>query len=219
MRHSIFILLLSIVLFSTNDAMAQGFGGGVFVGISTSQVTGDYISGFNKVGFWGGGFTDYRFSPKSTLQLEITYIMKGSRQTPTVDNNGVFYAMKLHYLEIPLLYKWYGIRNMSIEVGPHFGILLASGEEDNNGEIPNDPNVPFKTFELSGAAGLSYYFWKGRIEANARYSNSILPVRGDVVQWPYGGQLNQVISFSVRYWFKNTYVAPAKKIKSAKTLE
>jgi hypothetical protein len=40
-----------------------------------------------------------------------------------------------------------------------------------------------------------------------------------VVQWPYGGQLNQVISFSVRYWFKNTYVAPAKKIKSAKTLE
>lgn len=210
---------IAVLCLLSLGAHAQHFGGGAFVGLSTSQVTGDNLSGFNKVGFWGGGFTDYRFTPKSTMQLELTFIQKGSRQTPTVKNGNVFYVMNLNYLEIPVLYKWYGIRNMSVEIGPQFGFLLANTEEDNAGEIPQDPDTPFKVFELSGSAGLSYYFWKGRIEANARYSNSILPIRGEVVRWPYGGQLNQIISFSVRWWFKNTYDAPPKKEKSVRNLE
>jgi hypothetical protein len=67
MRHSTFILLLAIVLFPDHDANAQGFGGGVFVGISTSQVTGDNIGGFNKVGVLGRWF--YRLSVLAQIDL------------------------------------------------------------------------------------------------------------------------------------------------------
>ena len=51
--------------------------------------------------------------------------------------------------------------------------------------------------EWSVAAGLSYYFWKNKIEVNARYTNSILSIRK-------GDWINHVFAFSVRYWFKTT---------------
>ena len=206
-------ILVAALCCLTVSAIGQKFGGGLYLGIATSQVSGDDLAGFNKPGFWGGGFTDFRFTPKSTIQLELSFIQKGSRMAPTVDNNNQYFLIGLNYVEMPLLYRWYGIRNMSIEIGPQIGFLVSSVEENQFGEILGKP--PFKSFEFSGAVGLSYFFLPSKkLEVNARYANSILPIRGEFIQWPYGGQLNQLISFSVRYWFKTTYVAPPKKAKS-----
>ena len=191
MRSFLFLLLFIPIV-----SFGQGFGGGVYGGISTTQVYGDGIGGFNKVGGWGGAFTDYRFTPRSTLQFEISFIQKGSRQTPTVKNNGMLYVNNQNILEIPVLYRWYGIKNMSIEVGTQVGYLISTIERNNNGEILRQ--IPHRKFEWSGAAGLSYYFWKNRIEVNMRYSNSIMPVKTE--QW----WMNHVFAFSVRYWFKTT---------------
>lgn len=189
--------LLAILIFLVPiNSFGQGFGGGLYGGISTSQVTGDNIGGFNKVGGWGGAFTDYRFTPRSALQFELSFIQKGSRQAPTVKNNGVLYVNNQNYLEIPILYKWYGIKNMSIEMGTQIGYLINAVERNNNGEIPNP--IPHKKVEWSFAAGLSYYFWKGKVEVNARYANSILSMKK--TDW----WINHVFAFSVRYWFKTT---------------
>lgn len=178
--------------------MAQGFGGGLYAGISTSQVTGDNIGGFNKVGVWGGGFTDYRFTPRSTLQLELSFIQKGSRQAPTVKNDGVLYVHNQNILEIPVMYRWYGIKNMSAEIGLQAGVILSTVERGNT--IPETRNNPlFQPVEFSGAAGFSYYFWKGKIEVNARYANSILSLKGNRDWW-----MNHLFAFSVRFWFKTT---------------
>jgi len=204
-------LILGIVV-SLLPALVQAqiFGGGLYAGIVTSQVSGDELGGFNKPGFWGGGYVDVRFRPKSTLQMEMSFIQKGSRMAPNVDNNNQYYLIGLNYIELPLLYRWYGIRNMSIELGPQFGFLVSQSEDNQFGPITGKP--PFKVFELSGAVGLSYFFLPSKkLEVNARYANSILPVRGEFIQWPFGGQLNQLISFSIRWWFKTTYVAPPKK--------
>ena len=189
---SLILVLLPIV------GHGQGFGGGLYAGISTTQVTGDGIGGFNKVGAWAGAFTDYRFTPRSTLQMEISFIQKGSRQAPNVKNDGILYVHNQNILEIPVLYKWYGIKNMSIEMGLQAGIILSTVERGNT--IPTTTNNPlFKPAEFSGAAGLSYYFWKGKVEVNMRYSNSILSLKGNRDWW-----MNHVFAFSVRYWFKTT---------------
>ncbi len=190
-------IILFILISLPSFLFGQGFGGGLYGGISTSQVTGDNIGGFNKVGGWGGAFTDYRFTPRSTLQFELSFIQKGSRQAPTVKNNGVFILYNHNMLEIPVLYRWYGIKNMSIELGLQAGILLSSIEKGTNIiEVRNSSAYP--KAEFSGAAGLSYYFWKGKIEVNARYANSILTMRKQ--DW----WINHVFAFSVRYWFKTT---------------
>lgn len=191
------ILVLILFLLPTLS-IGQGFGGGLYAGISTSQVSGDGIGGFNKVGAWGGAFTDYRFTLRSTLQLEVSFIQKGSRQAPTVKNDGILYVHNQNILEIPVLYRWYGIKNMSIEVGLQAGVILQTVERGN--VIPTTVNNPlFQPAEFSGAAGLSYYFWKNKIEVNARYSNSILSLKGNRDWW-----MNHVFAFSVRYWFKTT---------------
>ncbi len=195
MRIPVFTLLLFPFL-----SQGQGFGGGLYGGISTTQVSGDGIGGFNKVGGWGGAFTDYRFTPRSTLQFEISFIQKGSRRTPTVKNNNDFRLYNQNLIEIPILYKWYGIKNMSLEMGTQVGVLLSTFDRveniENNFETRNNP--AYRPVEWSAAAGLSYYFWKGKVEANVRYSNSILTmVKGD--WW-----VNHVFGFSVRYWFKTS---------------
>lgn len=192
MRGVLFLILLVPSLL-----YGQGFGGGLFAGISTSQVSGDGFVGFNKAGAWGGAFTDYRFTPRSTLQFELSFIQKGSRQAGTVKNNNVFILYNHNMLEIPVLYRWYGIKNMSIEMGLQAGFLLSSIEKGTL-LVETRNSSAYRKGELSGAVGLSYFFWKGKIEVNARYSNSILSMRKN------GRWMNHVIGFSVRYWFKTT---------------
>ena len=99
-------LLSLLFIFFPIIGFSQGFGGGLYGGISTTQVTGDAIVGFHKAGGWAGAFTDYRFTPRSALQFELSFIQKGSRQAPTVKNNGVLYVNNQNYLELPILYKW-----------------------------------------------------------------------------------------------------------------
>lgn len=208
------------------DVQAQRFGGGAYVGLISSHILETGVPAtYNKVGFWGGAFTDYRFRPKSTVQLEIAFVQKGTRQVGNLKNNNVDFGVNLNYLEVPVLYRWWGIRRMSVEIGPQFGVLLGYKEWDQFGDLqgPNLNYKEFERFELSATAGLSYYFLRNRLEVNARYAISALPVRvraqeGSAV-WPVARQYNSLFAFSVRFWFKNTYQVPPKKIKSAKTLE
>jgi hypothetical protein len=189
--------LLFIFLVFPFIVFGQGFGGGIYGGISTSQVSGDGIGGFNKIGGWGGAFTDYRFTPRSTLQLEVSFIQKGARQAPTTKNDNILKFYNQNMLEIPVMYRWYGIKNMSIELGVQAGVLLSTLERETNFQDTRNTDA-YRSLEMSGAAGLSYYFWKGKIEVNMRYSNSLFSLK--TRQW----WMNHVFAFSVRFWFKTT---------------
>jgi hypothetical protein len=99
-------------------------------------------------------------------------------------------------IEVPVLYRWYGIKNMSMELGMQGAYLINSTERNNAGEIAG--RAPLRQAEWSAVGGLSYYFLKGKIEVNARYSNSILTMKKN--DW----WMNHVVGFSVRYWFRTT---------------
>lgn len=189
--------LILLLLCCPTFLFGQGFGGGIYGGISTSQVSGDGIGGFNKIGGWAGAFTDYRFTPRSTLQLELSFIQKGARQAPNVKNGNILKFYNQNLLEIPVMYRWYGIKNMSIELGVQAGVLLSTLERETNFQDTRNTEA-YRPLEMSGAAGLSYYFWKGKIEVNMRYSNSLFSLK--TRQW----WMNHVFAFSVRFWFKTT---------------
>ncbi|MFT5920363.1 MAG: hypothetical protein ACI9FU_002181 [Granulosicoccus sp.] len=193
------LLILVSFLGISLSSFAQGFGGGLFAGISTSQMLGDNIGGFHKAGFYGGAFTDFRFTPRSALQLEMSFLQRGSKQTPTVKNNNTSLFFNLNYIEFPVLYRWYGIKNMNLEIGPSVSYLISSRQEDTFGEITN--KIDFNDIDLSLAAGLSYYLLKNKkLEVNARYSISLIPPSTDAGRyWQH-----HVIAFSIRYWFKTT---------------
>ena len=64
--------------FLTLSIQAQNFGGGFILGLSTSQVSGDNLGGFNKAGLLAGVFANTSISELLSFQMEMTFIQKGS---------------------------------------------------------------------------------------------------------------------------------------------
>jgi len=198
-------LLLTIIL------PAQKFDGGILAGGLISQVDGDNWSGFNKIGFLAGGFVHLELSPQSSFQLEMEYIQKGSRKPSYTEQGGEHsYLLRLHYLEIPILYQFTFLKRFSVEAGPAADVLLGYNEERDGSEVPN--YFPFRRVTLSGIIGASGYITK-HLKATFRFNYSLLSLRQpdppdhkppDV--WRKilfeKGQYNNVLSLAISYQFK-----------------
>lgn len=195
------VFLVLAMLFLFYGSFAQRFKGGVFIGLSSTQVSGDQLSGFNKTGFLGGGQVSTSLGRNFELAMEIMYIQKGSRKKAKNDNDSI-YLMKLSYAEVPLMLSYTYKNRIKIEAGPSFGKLLSSSEQDQNGEIPRQ--IPFKDYELSVNAGLSYRLWQG-LYVHSRIATSVIPIRPHASGATYyfnRGQYNTVLFFSIRYVFQ-----------------
>jgi hypothetical protein len=195
-------LLLCFFLAAGKFLSAQNFHAGLIAGISTTQVAGDQLSGFNKVGIIAGGFVNAKAGEKTSLQMEILFIQKGSRKPVDTDNNNEFYVMRISYIEVPLLFKWQAAQKFNIEAGPSFGTLVFSEEEREWGVY--EPIIPFKKFDLSGNIGLSYLL-TDNLDVNVRLSNSVIPIRDFPQGYSFAffdrGQYNTVLAFTLHYQF------------------
>jgi hypothetical protein len=183
------------------NGVAQEFNGGVLAGLSTSEISGDYITGPSKAGLYIGIFTSHYVSSKSSLQLELNFIQKGSRKNPdTLDLTS--YILRLNYLTIIFLYK-YDIKKFTFEIGPSLGYLVHSYEEADYFVLDN----PFNPLDFSGELGLSYAISRN-LRFNIRYSNTLFfPVRDEPSGYTYflrKGQYNEVLSFTFHYTIFNT---------------
>ena len=184
----------------------QEFKGGVVLGLSTSQVSGDDLAGFNKVGLVLGGFTNRMLNSKNSLQLEIVYIQKGSRNPDIInvesENHNKPY-INLSYIEIPILLKLNYNNTLEYELGIHWAQLINGYYLDNIGEI-NSTTDPFIKNDLSIALGLNYFI-NQNISLNSRITNSILPIGNEdydnltTYNANKKGKYNTTINFSIYY--------------------
>lgn len=206
------LLICSITLISLNS-IAQDFKAGAIAGATFAQVDGDTYGGFNKIGIVGGLYVSRLITEHWAGQLEIVYKQKGSRHIPDYErDNYALYKLNLDYLEAPLLAK-YEINNFLLEAGVAMGTLINSLEEDQNGSV--NSTIPFRNFELSSIAGVSYPVYKN-ILLNLRWSYGITRARKasagvfDIQMpqyWLHGklGQYNNTVSFSVCYEFERMF--------------
>ena len=191
------ILLIICIIFSLNKTYTQEFNGGLIAGLSTSQVSGDMLGGFNKLGFLIGGFTKRKINNKLNLQFEITYIEKGSKN-PNINKDNI-QEISLSYIEIPFGISIKQKNNIDIETGILSGVIISSKVNDYYGlrDIEND----FKKYDFGIFAGINYYL-KDNIILNTRISNSVLPIRPHASNATWGlnkGQYNTVLSISIYY--------------------
>jgi hypothetical protein len=116
--------LLSVFCFLPT-ASSQRFIGGIAAGMNITQVDGDEVFGYNKVGFNGGPYVKLMLDKKQrfSLTMELLYTQKGAQKkypapegimvafedTALIDfryieeNMKYFYNLQTDYLEIPLL--------------------------------------------------------------------------------------------------------------------
>ena len=195
------ILLLCLVML---NGKAQKFNGGLILGLSGSQVAGDGYSGYNKLGFMGGGFVNFQLLNLLNLQMEIEYVQKGSRHNPDAGIGDLSsYKLNLDYVEVPLLLKFGFLKLFKLELGVATSFLVNSYEEINGNSISSRP---FQSTNYSTIVGLSYSFSK-KFTASFRTSDSFTSIRkttntGDVYRYFSWGQWHDMLTLSLQYQFK-----------------
>lgn len=185
---------------------SQGFEAGIIAGFNTSQISGDDLGGFNKLSPNAGLFVSRDFKDKYKFQLEITYLGKGSKKNIGPEDPATsYYLLRIHYIEIPLMFIYNLSEKLSIEAGPSIGVYIDHKEEDINGEFIGvlAAREQFKRIDLSGNFGI-YWRFSDRLSGNVRGANSILPVRNFDQQASFRltrGQLNKSIMARLLYKF------------------
>jgi hypothetical protein len=196
------IFTAALVLLFSNLIFSQRFKAGIIGGLTTSQVSGDQLTGFNKSGFEFGGLVSAPLSQKFDLSFQIVFIQKGSKKPINADQNDfTYYRMSLNYIEVPVLFRYNFSKKIQFEAGPTFGKLISSKEEDAYGEIPAPKE--FKSFELGAMFGMSYMLFNN-FYLNLEGSNSLLPIRDAGIEGGYKvgrDQFNSVLMFSFKYIF------------------
>ena len=210
-RNSIIMLLTFLFLFAVGYSQEEreGFHGGVRVGLNASQISGDDLVGFNKMGASAGVFVNHSIIPSGRLklQLELNFSMKGSHsKAPASRETNDFYVLNLGYVEMPLLLRsdgwsfWVFPFEFMFEFGPVFGVNVYQKEREANGQIVGRPQ--FRRFEFSAMTGVSFVIAK-KHHVGLRYSNSIVPVR--IPNWAYDRvvmkQFNSVLTIGYAYEF------------------
>jgi hypothetical protein len=181
--------------------LSQRFHAGLTAGLSTSQVAGDELSGFNQAGLIAGAFANTAISDNFLLQMEMMYIQKGSKK-PYQESNPTLYIMRLNYIEVPVLFLWKINSRFVAEGGPAFGFLVFSEEKDEYGVEEGRPE--FNKMDFSACIGLQYKL-SDTWSFTTRFSNSFVPIRGEAGGYSFlyfeRGQYNTVLAFAFQYQF------------------
>tara|TARA_B100001250_G_scaffold125539_2_gene106761 strand:- start:11806 stop:12426 length:621 start_codon:yes stop_codon:yes gene_type:complete len=202
-----FVILLLCGL-CTFNIQGQNFGGGLILGISSSQVGGDNLAGFNKAGMLVGVFANRKISNVFGFQMEMTYIQKGSNnpEMKNYNHQNVGVAdISLSYIEIPVFIQYQQNNNLKLEGGIYGAYLIDGYYNDLFGRIPSIKN-PFINYDTGLLIGISYTYSE-HISLNTRISNSIFPIGFedyDGILYYNNltkGKYNSVLSFALHYNF------------------
>ncbi|OBX21265.1 outer membrane protein with beta-barrel domain [Gelidibacter algens] len=162
------LLLSSIAVFGFSNLIdAQNVDFGLKTGLNISNIIGGDLDRNNLIGFHIGGFAEIELSDKFSLQPELLY----SRQGSEVENS---LKVKVDYLAIPVMAKYYISEKFSIEAGPQMSFLVNDKVEFNDDAIP-DAETDAASFDFGLNVGLGYNV-SSHLLAQVRYNYGITTI-------------------------------------------
>lgn len=167
---------------------AQGFDWGFKGGLNLATVT--KIDNANmKPTFYVGAFANFNvIDDILDIQPEVLYSRQGFK-------DGDLYA-RLNYINIPILAKLHLIDNLTLDLGPQFGIMLNSKAKAKiNGTTIKSDIDGMKNFDVSFAMGLSYRIIPA-LDVNTRYNLGLTKLNDD-----WDKAKNGVVQIGVGYWW------------------
>ncbi len=124
------ITLLLVTVFTIGFVNAQdkeNMSFGVKGGLNVSSITNADQDGVNSkslIGFHVGFFGEFMISDKFAIQPELLYSAQGVKLDFDGDNGD----LKLDYINIPVMAKYYVADAFSLELGPQIGFLVSAKE-------------------------------------------------------------------------------------------
>jgi len=178
------IIFFFLACFTLNNSLQaqQLFRAGFVGGFNFTQIDGDDVAGFDKIGLNTGflveiGLDEYE---RWSAVMEILYSQKGSRSTIT--NFFIDFKISMDYAEIPLYIRyhdWTG--GLTFGAGALIGRsvkskFVESGIDQTDSYFGGE--FPPKKWELGFLVDVSYMF-SPTFGLNFRYTNSITAIRSN----------------------------------------
>jgi hypothetical protein len=211
MKKTILLVALAFGMFSAN---AQDISFGAKAGINLASVSGDDTDDLDgRTGFHVGAVAEFSLSEKFSLQPELLYSTQGAKFEETAFEQGVTArgeaTVKLDYILLPVMAKYYIAEGLSIEAGPQLGVLVSaetelelSGSADGQTVSiteENDISDEISSIDLGVNFGLGYKLDNG-LNFGARYNLGLSNINDFEGSDDFKNQ-NSVIQFSVGYSF------------------
>jgi len=195
------VFVICILFFICNSITAQRFSGTAIIGANVSQIDGDNLFGWDKIGINGGMRLGYGIADKTNLAIEFLYSQRGS--APSISSSSDFESIDLKYIEIPLLVEyndWYiedeDYYKVAIEGGLSYGNLFSATSSNNF--VPGNIEG-YKTHDISYTIGARYSVNR-HVAGVFRFSQTI----GNIYNNEDGdlqGQVSRWMSFRLHYTF------------------
>lgn len=199
-----FLILITLFI-SLQLASAQDFKFFALGGPVVSQIDGDRIGGYDKMGVVAGLGVSHSINTKWNALMELEYISKGKGTYE--ESTGATYKTALHYLQLPLLAEYNVADHFYIETGLSFAYLMSYQFYENGEPTSGEPFQPLN-FDLDWLIGGTYEInedWR----VNLRFSYSIIHMneitetdyyRPNIWKHPLG-KYNRSLALALQYWF------------------
>ena len=206
------ILLLWLATSLSATLTAQRFGAAVVAGMNASQIDGDQLAGYDKIGLTAGFKTMIQFESAIKLNVEFLYAERGSRPSIWNDSYDPDVNITLQYMEIPFYVSvgdWWqeegGYHKVTAHGGFSYGRLFQAKTVDyyNSSEDSYDLLVPyFNDNDFSWMLGATYRF-SPRFGIMGRYTRGITPLL-DAEKHNLNRQrlLTYFLTLRLEYYFK-----------------
>ncbi len=169
-RGILFVFLLG----SGCLTFAQDFKLGYIAGLTATQVDGDNLSGYNKIGPHLGIFVDRSLGNKLNLRAEFLFTIKGAKNYINIDNITDPLKTAFYYIEVPFMLN-YKINKFQVEAGPSFGVLMYAFNNDKTGRYVTTAQYNRLDWEMN--LGLSYSL-KEQMVIYSRFAYSLTCIDG-----------------------------------------
>ncbi|GAA4952281.1 hypothetical protein GCM10023314_27140 [Algibacter agarivorans] len=172
---------------------------GVKAGVNFSDITGDDTASFSGLtAFHIGVVSEIMISETFAFQPELLYSAQGSDWKDDFEGETFEGTVKLSYLNIPLMAKYYVAEGFSLEVGPQLGLLLSAKDEYDSTE--DDIKDDLKGLDFGVNFGLGYKLDNG-LNFGARYNLGLTDGNDNPDSLGDSSYKNSVIQVSVGYFF------------------
>jgi len=193
-------LAIGITLIPLQNLDAQkGFTAKLLAGLNASQIEGDQLAGYDKLGLNLGGEVSFTLNDRFDLGMQFLFTQKGSQSEIALGQAQL--KTNLNYIEIPflaILKDWYQEEEDYYKVKAHAGFSYARlfDVSSSNGLFQNDIGN-FKNYDFMLFIGASYAMnskWEGFV----RYTNSVIQIyTSDILETD--GLINYQWTFGLAY--------------------
>ncbi len=182
---SMLIIFTALVLWAAPVTAQDQIG--IKGGLNFTNYGGEVSDNKMKMGLHLGAFVNFNIIDQLYIQPELLYSLQGAHFENSASS--LDYNEHLHYINVPVLARYFLTENISVHAGPYIGIKIAGQAKGTyfGSEIDRDidEHRSLKSFDWGVAAGIAYQLMN-RVNIGARVQFGIYNI-SDMPSFGGGG--------------------------------